>query len=72
MNYYEQIKKFKSIERRLLKIDKEIHDMGFNVVEHAGSFCIIEGEPWDSNGKRRYNIERYQITMPHDWGTVDF
>ena len=69
----EEEKKLKSIERRLRKIDAEINAMGLNVVEHAGSFDIIEGEPWDEKGKRRYGCERYNISrLKSGWGTIDW
>lgn len=69
----EEEKKLKSIERRLRKIDSEINEMGFNVIEHAGSLEVIEGEPWDEKGKRRYGCERYNIDkLKSGWDTIDW
>jgi hypothetical protein len=66
-------KKLASIERRLRKIDSEIKDLGFIAITHGGNIEIIEGQPFDKNGKRRYGCERLIISgLKSDWHTIDW
>lgn len=41
----EEVKKLESIERRLLKIDKEVKELGLTVLLHDGNLHLVrEGE----------------------------
>lgn len=66
-----EVKKLRSIERRLLKISKEIFNMGFNVYLSPGSINIMNGSSHHNDSTQspaRENIRHSVDVMGWDGG----
>lgn len=65
-----EIKQLASIEKRLIKIAREIKELGFNVALHDGNLAILKGDS-HTGDKANYENIKCQIYVGQ-WSSVDW
>lgn len=66
-----EIKKIKSIEKRMNKINKEIQEMGFNVYLTNNKVNIMIGDSHSCDGKPLYNNVMHSFVL-NGWDGGDW
>ena len=69
----ETIKKLESIERRQIKIAKEIRDLGYTVYLNSGGISIMDGDTHDERQVHAlYDNQVWTIDVGRGWDGGDW